>query len=253
MYYADREPPGMVAQSSGSDARGNSIAAGPRAQEQYIDIGVADITPRQEAAIRALVAGRTYSEAAAAGGVDRATLFRWRTLDEDFKMALETLREQEYEQACDRFRSLTQASLTSIANGLANGDNPRLGLSVLRELYRSSCRFVPVPEGKEFRPKKPVVQPTSSKHHQEFEDAIRELSPWEVKNLASIIAQGTAAHKAEMAAKFRAHFGLPDDFPVNREQLDLAASGALPDPATYDPRKDIWRFGQSVATTPEKI
>ena len=46
-----------------------------------------------------------------------------------------------------------------------------------------------------------------------------------------------ATHKAQMADKFRAPFGLPDDFPVNREQLDLAASGALPDPCTYDPRQ----------------
>ena len=241
----------MVAPSTSDDGR-SSMVSSPRAQEQYIDIGVAEITPRQEAAIRALVAGRTYSEAAAAGGVDRATLFRWRTLDDDFKNALETLREQEYEQACDRFRSLTQASLKAIENGLAKGDDPRLGLSVLRELNRSSCRIVPVPESKEYRPKKPPVEPQLSRNDQQVRDAIRELTPWQVKNTGSLLALGLAAHNAQMAAKFRAHFGLPDDFPVNREQIDLAASGALPDPATYDPRKDTWRFGHSVATTPEK-
>ena len=228
------------------------MVASSRAQEQYIDIGVAEVTPRQEAAIRALVAGMTYSEAAAAGGVDRATLFRWRTLDEDFKAALETLREQEYEQACDRFRSLTQGCLRAIENGLAKGDDPRLGLSVLKELNRSSCSIIPIPEGKEYRPKRPPIKPNPSKHTQRIRDVMSELTPWQLKNTGLLIGLGIAAHDAQMANKFRAHFGLPDDFPVNREQLDLAASGALPDPATYDPRKDPWRFGHSVATAVEK-
>jgi len=241
----------MVAPSTSDDGR-SSMVSSPRAQEQFIDIGVAEVTPRQEAAIRALVAGMTYSEAAAAGGVDRATLFRWRTLDEDFKNALDTLREQEYEQACDRFRSLTQWCLRAIENGLAKGDDPKLGLSVLKELNRSSCRIVPVPESKEYRPKRPLAKPNPSRHDQRIKDTVRELTPWQLKNTGSLLALGLAAHNAQMAAKFRTHFGLPDDFPVNREQIDLAASGALPDPATYDPRKDTWRFGQSVAKPDEK-
>lgn len=247
----DREA-AMVAQSTG-DARGNSMVASPRAQEQYIDIGVADITPRQEAAIRALVAGRTYSEAAAAGGVDRATLFRWRTLDEDFKVALETMREQTHEQASDRFRNLAEASLRAVEGGLAKGD-ARLGLSVLKALDRAYVRMLESQEKDktDWLPKRASVKPKPTKHVQDIRDVVRELTPWQVKNTGLLLGLGLAAHNAQMAAKFRAHFGLPDDFPVNREQIDLAASGALPDPATYDPRKDTWRFGQSVATPGEQ-
>lgn len=242
----DREA-AMVAPSSGSDDRGSSQNADSRAQEQYIDLGRGEVTPQQEAAIRALIAGMNYTDVAAAAGVDRTTLYRWRLLDVEFDEALEWLRKRTQEQTCDRFRSLADASLSAVKDGLSKSD-AKLGLSVLKELTRATARAAELESRK---PAKETKIPARKPKEQAIWDAAGKMTPWQFKNAASIIELGIATHKAQMAAKFRAHFGLPDDFPVNREQLDLAASGALPDPSTYDPRKVGWDYRNNASRADE--
>lgn len=239
----------MVAPIAGND-RESSAGGDSRAQEQYIDLGGAEVTPQQEAAIRALIAGMNYTDAAAAAGVDRTTLYRWRTLDTEFDEALETLRRHTQEQTCDSFRSLADASLCAVKDGLARSD-AKLGLSVLKELTRAATRAAELEQNKFRKPAKRSAAPERTPRQQAVWEAMGKMTPWQYKNPSSVIEMGIAAYKAQMAAKFRAHFGLPDDFPVNREQLDLAASGALPDPATYDPRKVGWDYRKSASEAEE--
>jgi len=61
------------------------------------------------------------------------------------------------------------------------------------------------------------------------------LTPPQAKALRQLLAG--ARTQERMAEQFRRHFGLPGDFEVSPQQLELAASGALPDPKEYDPRK----------------
>lgn len=240
----------MVAPSSGSDDRGRSANADSRAQEQYIDIGGAEVTPQQEAAIRALIAGMNYTDAAAAAGVDRTTLYRWRMMDTEFDEALERLRKHTQEQTCDSFRSLADASLGAVKEGLARSD-AKLGLSVLKELTRAASRAAELEQNHSRKPAKGSTAPARSPKHQAVWEATGKMTPWQLKNSGLFLEMAIATHNAQMAAKFRAHFGLPDDFPVNREQLDLAASGALPDPSTYDPRQVGWNYRKSASNADE--
>jgi len=240
----------MVAPSGDSDDRGRSANADSRAQEQYIDIGGADVTPQQEAAIRALISGMNYTDAAAAAGVDRTTLYRWRLMDTEFEEALESLRKHTQEQMCDRFRSLADASLTAVKDGLGRSD-AKLGLSVLKELTRAAARAAELEQKEDRKAVKRPQTPEQTQKEQAIMDFAGKMTPWQLKNSDKFLEMAIATHKAQMAAKFRAHFGLPDDFPVNREQLDLAASGALPDPATFDPRQVGWDYRNAASKADE--
>ena len=193
-----------------------------------------------------------YTDAAAAAGVDRTTLYRWRLLDTEFDEALQSLRKHTQEQMCDRFRSLADASLCAVKDGLARSD-AKLGLSVLKELTRAAARAAELEQKEDHKPPKKNQAPAQSPKEQAIMDATKKMTPWQLKNSDLILEMAIATHKAQMAAKFRDHFGLPDDFPVNREQLDLAASGALPDPSTYDPRKVGWDYRNDASKADEKF
>ena len=82
-----------------------------------------DLKPSQHKAIAALAAGATVAAAAAASGVDRATLWRWRNEGVDFICALNrALRDQADAIAAAR-RELALEAVVAIRS-LLGADNP---------------------------------------------------------------------------------------------------------------------------------
>ena len=69
-----------------------------------------DLTDRQLAAIDLILSGRTATDAAEALGIDRRTIYRWRTEDPAFRQRLDQLRRQRCDEAADHLSaSLSQA------------------------------------------------------------------------------------------------------------------------------------------------
>src|SRR5690348_2306126 len=74
---------------------GAAIDASPDAagkEAGALALALANVSAQQETALRALAAGRALGEVAAEAGVDRGTLYRWRTRDPQFMAALKAWR-----------------------------------------------------------------------------------------------------------------------------------------------------------------
>ena len=97
---------------------------------------VARLSSTQTAALRALVAGKPLNQAAADAGVDRTTLYRWRTCDRDFKNALADWRMDSYLYSRDRMMAIADEAIDAVQNGLKKGD-ARLAFRLLLDLGRS--------------------------------------------------------------------------------------------------------------------
>ena len=72
-------------------------------------------------------------DAAAAAGVDRGTLYRWRTQDHDFIAALNAWRWEMQTHTRDRMLALADEALSAVRAGIKHGD-ARLGLRLLKDL-----------------------------------------------------------------------------------------------------------------------
>src|SRR6185437_2684160 len=189
------------------------------------------LTPQQAIALRQLLEGARTQEAADAAGVDRVTLYRWRTQDSQFMAALSAWRNETHEHAMDQFLALSEASVAAVAHGIAECDS-KLGLRVLKEINRTREKLDR--SGESSRSKSPKTDPDARVDQMRL--VMRDSSPWEQIHVAELLKLGLEEHRMRMAEKFRRHFGLPGDFEVSPQQLELAASGALPDPKEYDPR-----------------
>lgn len=190
------------------------------------------LTPQQAKALRELLAGARTQEAAAAAGVDRVTLYRWRTQDPQFMAAMSAWRNETHEHAMDQMLALADASVCAVAHGIAECDS-KLGLRVLKEINRTREKLDRA--GASNRSKSSKADPDA--RVDQIRLVMRDSSPWEQIHVAELLKLGLEEHRTRMAEKFRAHFGLPVDYEVSPQQLELAASDALPDPKEYDPRK----------------
>lgn len=193
---------------------------------------LSNLTPSQAKALRELLAGARTQEAADAAGVDRVTLYRWRTQDPQFMAALSAWRNETHEHAMDQMLALADASVCAVAHGIAECDS-KLGLRVLKEINRTREKLDR--PGNSSRSKSSKVDPDA--RVDQIRHIMRDSSPWEQIHVAELLKLGLEEHRTRMAEKFRSHFGLRGDFEVSPQQLELAASGALPDPKEYDPRK----------------
>jgi hypothetical protein len=91
----------------------------------------AHLSPRQLTAIDRLLAGETVTLAAAAAGVCRETVCRWRRHDLQFIAALESRRAELREAVRSRLLSIAHRALENVARAVDQGD-VRTSLIVLR-------------------------------------------------------------------------------------------------------------------------
>ncbi len=98
-----------------------------------------DLTITQQNAIDLLVGGMIDKEVAAALGIHRVTVTKWRLYHPEFQATLNARRAALWESAQDRFRTLALAALDAIAADLAS-PSPERGKLALRvvELSRLS-------------------------------------------------------------------------------------------------------------------
>lgn len=200
--------------------------------ERTVPMWLSKLTPQQATALKALLAGSMIQEAAKAAGVDRATLYRWRTQDPQFKEALSAWRNETHEHAMDQFLALAEASVAAVAHGISKCDS-KLGLSVLKELNKTREKLDRVEAA---GPSKSSKADPDARVDQ-MRKVMRGSSSWEQVHVAELLKLGLEEHRTRMAEKFRTHFGLTADYEVSPDQLEMAACDAMPDPKEYDPRK----------------
>jgi hypothetical protein len=103
------------------------------------------ITPRQQQALQALLAGATDAEAAEAANVTRETVNRWRHRDANFVAALNEARTNLSQHFHDGLRALLPDALAALRDGLAD-DNINTRVRVAATLFRT-LRDVGEPTG----------------------------------------------------------------------------------------------------------
>ena len=70
------------------------------------------------------VDGKPLHEAATEAGVDRGTLYRWRTQDVHFMAALNAWRNETQSHARDRMLAMADKAIGAVARGLDDGAAP---------------------------------------------------------------------------------------------------------------------------------
>lgn len=91
------------------------------------------ISPSQERAIEALVAGATVTDAAKAAGVSRQSLHRWRRDSFAFQARLNAARRDLREEVERRLQALAVEAIESVCRAIQGGD-AKAGLAILRGL-----------------------------------------------------------------------------------------------------------------------
>ena len=94
-----------------------TLATGPE-QPAYIP----GLSPAQENALAALVAGKTAVEAAEAAGVSRMTIYRWQHDNRAFMQAMNICRQQAHDAYARRMATLNEKALSVISMMLDKGD-----------------------------------------------------------------------------------------------------------------------------------
>jgi hypothetical protein len=90
-----------------------------------------DLSQPQLSAIEALSAGKSMNEAAAAAGVDRSTLYRWRRDDDAFRAALAGVRNAAREELRTRLLTLAAKACAVVDTALDAGD-AKTAIAILR-------------------------------------------------------------------------------------------------------------------------
>jgi hypothetical protein len=97
-------------------------------------LGNKELTERQHSAVELLLRGLSDAQIAAQLGVDRGTVYRWRT-SSLFQKELERQRKFLYEQSATRLQSMIQPAL-DILNRQLTGDDPKTALRAAAILLR---------------------------------------------------------------------------------------------------------------------
>jgi hypothetical protein len=100
----------------------------------------ARLTPRQEIAITALVAGKTNGQAAKAAHVDAKTLFRWRTEDRAFMAGLRSARDEAFTEALASLRRVTTAAVATCETLMRAPNEPTVRLAAARVVLAVALR-----------------------------------------------------------------------------------------------------------------
>lgn len=164
-------------------------------EDRTVEVALSRVSEPQAAALRALVEGRTTVQAAAEAGVDRGTLYRWRTQDRDFMAALNAWRADMVAQARDRMLALADKAVNAVAGGLDKGD-ARLGLRVLKDLECSRVGKTEPDDPEQFMRAGEIRTPQQESIWQ----VVRKMSGEQTRRVAQIIQMGLDADNARIAA-----------------------------------------------------
>ena len=94
-----------------------------RATEYNRPQQIRDLTPQQFAAVPMLVAGSTDAEAGESLGIDRTTVFRWRTFSPLFQAEVNRQRAEQARLMADKLRAAAFQALDTILELAKTGDN----------------------------------------------------------------------------------------------------------------------------------
>jgi hypothetical protein len=108
----------------------DGVAETALAVRAVVEFANSALTPAQALAVRALTEGMSLNDAARAAGVERITLYRWRTRNPQFIAAMNAWRREQLEHGQEQFVLLRDAALDAVRQGLARGD-ARLGMAAL--------------------------------------------------------------------------------------------------------------------------
>lgn len=161
-----------------------------------------DLSPAQERAIEARVAGGNWTEAAEAADVDRTTVWRWRKKDAHFQAALNRQREELRDAISRDLRRAAEGAAAAVALKVSEGD-AHLGLQLLRAMDLLGPE--PLLAGS--------TDPEKIKRQLAYEESRKE-------------------HKEELRAQFEAW---DEDFETRLEDLKANLGGAAPP----DPPEDV--------------
>ncbi len=81
-----------------------------------------DLSPAKTAALDALLAGKTATDAAAAAGIGRRTLYHWLAKDFDFQAALNRGRRELQQAVACRIERLTADATECVGDAIKKGD-----------------------------------------------------------------------------------------------------------------------------------
>lgn len=113
-------------------SRAETATVAPRPREGA-ELPAIRLSPAQCSAVELLVRGEAVIKVAEAVGVDRGTIYRWRTSDPNFIAALNRWRGEMQAETRDRVLALSAGAADSVARSIAEGDS-RLGLRVLEKM-----------------------------------------------------------------------------------------------------------------------
>ena len=93
-----------------------------------------ELKPAQEAALEALLLGDSITGAAAAAGVDRSTIHRWKK-EPEFIAAFNRARKEQVDAFACRLWKLSEKAFSTLETALDSGD-VRAAMTVIREFGR---------------------------------------------------------------------------------------------------------------------
>lgn len=105
---------------------------------------IAELTSKQLSAVDALAAGSSDQEAAAAAGVNRSTVFRWRSYNPRFRAELNARRADLWGASLNRLRSLLPSALARLEKEIIKDDGDWKAAAKLLEIAGAASQ-APVP------------------------------------------------------------------------------------------------------------
>jgi hypothetical protein len=95
---------------------------------------IEELTPAQEKVLAALLAGRSVTDAATAGEVDRTTVHRWLKEDFGFQAALNRSRRQLREAMHSRLMALAEKAAETVERAISADGDSKTALALLKRL-----------------------------------------------------------------------------------------------------------------------
>ena len=97
---------------------------------------ISGLSPKQQTAMELMLQGLGDLQVAERLGIERTTVYRWRTKPGPFRKRLARYRREVWKQQADRMRGMVQPALEVLQKQLTNTDDPRLAMRAAAILLR---------------------------------------------------------------------------------------------------------------------